>query len=175
MIDRRALLAGGMAATLPLPARAGAPAHPAPDDEAFWATVAAEYDVPRDVIQLENGNWGAMPRPVRSAYEEAVARVNRDTSYYARRGMLADLAAARTFANCSGDTPQTLNDSVFSLVERELSSVKNLLYFESSADTLGLATITVTVDRRGSGRSCPRSCDPPAVDGQRPPRSTGRW
>ncbi|WP_294235796.1 aminotransferase class V-fold PLP-dependent enzyme [uncultured Sphingomonas sp.] len=95
MIDRRALLAGGMAATLPLPARAGAPAHPAPDDEAFWATVAAEYDVPQDVIQLENGNWGAMPRPVRSAYEQAVARVNRDTSYYARRGMLADLATAR--------------------------------------------------------------------------------
>jgi isopenicillin-N epimerase len=95
MIDRRALLAGGMAATLPLPARAAAPAHPAPDDEAFWATVAAEYDLPQDVIQLENGNWGAMSRPVRAAYEQAVARVNRDTSYYARRGMLADLGAAR--------------------------------------------------------------------------------
>lgn len=96
MIDRRALLAGGMAATLPLPARAGAPAHPAPDDEAFWATVAAEYDLPQDVIQLENGNWGAMSRPVRAAYEQTVARVNRDTSYYARRGMIADLGAART-------------------------------------------------------------------------------
>lgn len=96
MIDRRALLAGGMAATLPLPARADAFAHPAPDDEAFWATVAAEYDLPQDVIQLENGNWGAMSRPVRAAYEQAVARVNRDTSYYARRGMLADLGAART-------------------------------------------------------------------------------
>lgn len=95
MIDRRALLAGGLAATLSLPARA-ASAHPAADDEAFWAKVAAEYDVPQDVIQLENGNWGAMPRPVRAAYEQAVARVNRDTSYYARRGMLADLAAART-------------------------------------------------------------------------------
>ncbi len=97
MIDRRALLAGGMAAALPLPlpARAGGPVRPAPDDETFWASIAADYDVPRDVIQLENGNWGAMPRPVRAAYEQAVARVNRDTSYYARRGMLADLAAAR--------------------------------------------------------------------------------
>ncbi|MCI1142848.1 aminotransferase class V-fold PLP-dependent enzyme [Sphingomonas sp. WKB10] len=37
-----------------------------------------------------------MSRPVRAAYEQAVARVNRDTSYYARRGMLADLGAART-------------------------------------------------------------------------------
>jgi len=95
MIHRRALLAGGMAAALPIPARANGPARPAPDDEAFWATVAADYDVPQDVIQLENGNWGAMPRPVRAAYEQAVARVNRDTSYYARRGMLADLATAR--------------------------------------------------------------------------------
>lgn len=96
MIDRRALLAGGMAATLPLTTRAEPLAHPAADDEGFWARVAGEYDVPADVIQLENGNWGPMARPVRAAYEQAVARVNRDTSYYARRGMVADLAAART-------------------------------------------------------------------------------
>ena len=95
MIDRRALLAAGMAATLPLPARAAGPARPSPDDETFWAKVAGEYDLPGDVVQLENGNWGAMARPVRAAYEQAVTRVNRDTSYYARRGMLADLAAAR--------------------------------------------------------------------------------
>jgi len=95
MIDRRALLAGGVVATLPLTARAGRLATPAADDEAFWAGVAADYDVPPGVIQLENGNWGPMARPVRAAYEQAVARVNRDTSYYARRGMMADLAAAR--------------------------------------------------------------------------------
>lgn len=95
MIDRRAVLAGGMAAALPLTARAARSVRPAADDEAFWASVAAEYDVPPGVIQLENGNWGPMARPVLAAYEQAVARVNRDTSYYARRGMIADLAAAR--------------------------------------------------------------------------------
>ena len=42
------------------------------------------------------------------------------------------------FASYPGDTPQAPNDSVGSLVQRELSSVKNLLYFESSADTSGL-------------------------------------
>ncbi|MFX6803604.1 efflux RND transporter permease subunit, partial [Acinetobacter baumannii] len=41
-------------------------------------------------------------------------------------------------------TPQTMNDGVISLIERELSGVKNLLYFESSADTSGSAQITVT-------------------------------
>ncbi|WP_425054284.1 multidrug efflux RND transporter permease subunit [Pseudomonas abyssi] len=48
------------------------------------------------------------------------------------------------YASYPGATPQTLNDSVISLVERELSGVKNLLYFESSADTSGSAQITAT-------------------------------
>ncbi|WP_110692756.1 multidrug efflux RND transporter permease subunit [Salinicola halophyticus] len=48
------------------------------------------------------------------------------------------------YATYPGATPQTLNDSVVSLVERELSGVKNLLYFESSVDTSGTAQITAT-------------------------------
>ena len=47
-------------------------------------------------------------------------------------------------ASYPGATPQTMNDSVISLIERELSGVKNLLYFESSADTSGSASISVT-------------------------------
>lgn len=48
------------------------------------------------------------------------------------------------YATYTGATPQTINDSVISLIERELSSVKNLLYFESTADTSGSASITAT-------------------------------
>ncbi|MER2552092.1 MAG: multidrug efflux RND transporter permease subunit [Thauera sp.] len=48
------------------------------------------------------------------------------------------------YASYPGATPQTLNDSVIGLIERELSSVKNLLYFTSSADTSGSAQITAT-------------------------------
>ncbi|MGO4682164.1 multidrug efflux RND transporter permease subunit [Hyphomicrobium sp. 2TAF46] len=47
-------------------------------------------------------------------------------------------------ATYTGATPQTINDSVVSLIERELSGVKNLLYFESTADTSGSASITAT-------------------------------
>lgn len=43
-----------------------------------------------------------------------------------------------------GATPQSMNDNVVGLIERELSSVRNLLYFESSADTSGVASITAT-------------------------------
>ncbi|WP_416067167.1 multidrug efflux RND transporter permease subunit [Rhizobium sp. ZK1] len=47
-------------------------------------------------------------------------------------------------ATYTGATPQTINDSIVSLIERELSSVRNLLYFESTADTSGSASITAT-------------------------------
>ncbi|WJM83718.1 efflux RND transporter permease subunit [Dickeya chrysanthemi] len=47
-------------------------------------------------------------------------------------------------ASYPGATPQTMNDAIVGLIERELSSVKNLLYFESSVDTSGLAQINVT-------------------------------
>lgn len=48
------------------------------------------------------------------------------------------------FATYPGASVQTLNDSVVSLVERELSGVKDLLYFESTADTAGGAQIIAT-------------------------------
>ena len=48
------------------------------------------------------------------------------------------------YASYPGATPKTLNDSVVSLIERELSGVKHLLYFESSVDTSGTAQITAT-------------------------------
>lgn len=47
-------------------------------------------------------------------------------------------------ATYPGATPQTMNDGVISLIERSLSGVKDMLYFESSSDTSGSASITVT-------------------------------
>lgn len=95
-INRRTMMIG--AAALPVATRLGATplagAAPA-DDEAYWATVAAQYAVTSEVIQLENGNWGIMPRPVLAAYERAVERVNLENSFYSRRAMGADLYAVR--------------------------------------------------------------------------------
>ena len=90
-IDRRTLLGG--AAVLPLAATPAAAAVEVTRNK--WDRIADEYDVTREVIQLEHGNWGMMARPVLAAYRELVARVNRDTSYYARRTMVGDLEAAR--------------------------------------------------------------------------------
>ncbi|MGH6632647.1 MAG: aminotransferase class V-fold PLP-dependent enzyme [Sphingopyxis sp.] len=89
------------AAPLPVGAR--------PDDEQYWAKVAEQYDVIDDIIQLENGNWGMMARPVLEQYEAAVRRVNRATSYYARRGLVPDLLAVRArVAAKLGVTPKEI-------------------------------------------------------------------
>ena len=87
-MDRRTLLGG---AALPLVA-APVAAISATDD---WERIAREYDVTREVIQLEHGNWGMMARPVLAAYRGQVERVNRETSYYARRTMVGDIDSAR--------------------------------------------------------------------------------
>lgn len=48
------------------------------------------------------------------------------------------------YASYPGASAQTTNDTVVNIIERELTSVRHLLYFESSVDTSGTATITAT-------------------------------
>jgi isopenicillin-N epimerase len=95
-IDRRTMLGAAV-----LPFAAGPIAAAAADDD--WDRIAREYDVTREVIQLEHGNWGMMARPVLATYRATVERVNRDTSYYARRTMVGDIETARAaMANAMG-------------------------------------------------------------------------
>ena len=86
--DRRTLFG---AAALPLVSAALPPKVLAGD----WEAIARQYVVTREVIQLEHGNWGMMPRPVLSAYHAMNERVNRETSFYARRTMVGDLETVR--------------------------------------------------------------------------------
>ncbi|MBJ7410326.1 MAG: aminotransferase class V-fold PLP-dependent enzyme [Phenylobacterium sp.] len=91
-LSRRAILAAGAAA----PAGGALTAEVRAADEAHWGKVAALYDAPPPgVIQLENGYFGAMARSTRAAYERHTARVNRETSIYARDAFNADMAAVR--------------------------------------------------------------------------------
>ena len=90
---RRGLLAlgGGLLASTSVaeasPAGAAFPFDPnaRADDEAYWSKVATLYDKPEgDIVQLENGQFGAMSRPVLEAYEENTRMVNRQTTLYTR-------------------------------------------------------------------------------------------
>lgn len=72
---------------------AATPAFAAGEDR--WAQIAAQYDVTRKVVQLEHGNWGMMALPVLATYRSQIERVNRDTSFYARREMPGEIEAIR--------------------------------------------------------------------------------
>lgn len=76
-----------------------APGLLAPDDEAGWARIAALYPaMAGPVTQLEHGYWGNMALEVAQVHAANLARLNRDTSIYARRAMRKDQEAVKARA-----------------------------------------------------------------------------
>ena len=97
------LLSGGAArAASAMPGLPAIPAGTSPEalagNQAYWQAVAAQYDVTDEVVQLDNGFWGSMNRPVLAHYQQQVAMVNRDNAWYARMRFPADFEAARAAA-----------------------------------------------------------------------------
>jgi selenocysteine lyase/cysteine desulfurase len=78
----------------PLQRPAGAPDTVARDED-YWRRVAAYYQVDSGYTNLEAGYFGMMAAPVLAAFHRHTDRVNRSSSYYARREYDADFAAAR--------------------------------------------------------------------------------
>lgn len=69
----------------PLPTPPAGSLQQAAQDERYWREVAAQFAVTDAVTNLEAGFWGMMPAPVLAAYHRNVDRVNRESSYFARR------------------------------------------------------------------------------------------
>ena len=76
------------------PSPAGSPQAVA-QDEAYWSEVAKQFVVTDRVTNMEAGFFGMMPQPVLAAYHRNVDRVNRESSYFARREFPAISQAAR--------------------------------------------------------------------------------
>jgi len=55
------------------------------DSEAFWDSIRAQYDITDAVVNLENGYWGIMPKPVLNHYITQTKMVNENGAYYTRR------------------------------------------------------------------------------------------
>lgn len=80
------------ALALPIPAHSRPMMPPKPirtpvevaRDEEYWEQVAAQYDVTREITNLEGGFWGIMAAPVLEAAKHHIERVNRENSFYAR-------------------------------------------------------------------------------------------
>ena len=64
-------------------------------DEAHWARLGRNYQRTEGINNLEHGYWGRMAEPVLQHYQEALARVNREAAWYARRLYGADYQQAR--------------------------------------------------------------------------------
>lgn len=89
---------GRLAEPRPLPvAPPGTPEQLA-QDEAYWREVAAQYAVTDAITNLEAGFFGMMPAPVLAAYHRHIDRVNRESSYFARRAYPALAQASRARA-----------------------------------------------------------------------------
>lgn len=101
--SRRSLLGATGAGVLAAAASTGIRATAQPElgvraaaDDAAWADITHLYDVIRDPVNVENGYWGAMARPVAEAYARWTLRVNHDNSWYARRQFGRDVQQALT-------------------------------------------------------------------------------
>jgi selenocysteine lyase/cysteine desulfurase len=65
-----------------------------PDDEGYWAEVAAQYD-PLEFVNLENGYFTRAARPVLAAHTLHRDEINRRGAYYMRTDLEASLERAR--------------------------------------------------------------------------------
>ncbi|MTB50822.1 aminotransferase class V-fold PLP-dependent enzyme [Lewinella sp. W8] len=63
----------------------------------FWRKIRKDYDLPDDVVYLENGYYNIMPRPVLRAFQRHVEELNRRGSLYMRTRLFEDkdVVAAR--------------------------------------------------------------------------------
>lgn len=88
LLPAAGLMAGpaGRAAAGPVPVLPPSAAAPAvlATDEAWWAAVAAQFDITSAVNHLENGFWGAMGRSTLQAYQRHTAAVNAGNAWYGR-------------------------------------------------------------------------------------------
>ena len=61
----------------------GAEASPliSPADDAYWRSVAAQYKLSTDIINLENGFYGAMTSGVQANYQSNIEKLNHQNSF----------------------------------------------------------------------------------------------
>ena len=77
----------------PFPKKSNLPPTQLAMDENYWQQVSQLYDVKKDIINVENGNWGIMSKPVMTAYFAHTERVNRDNSFFSRREFWPEIKA----------------------------------------------------------------------------------
>ena len=129
MVDRRGFLSVLGGASLAWPSRVERLARSlevggTQDDEAFWAIVRRQFDIPDDRIYLNNGTLGPSPRVVVDAVVEHTRRVAR--TYPPGIAVCKAMSFSTSSANCSTSSPNSFsassNSSSISSVSRRPST-----------------------------------------------------
>lgn len=68
--------------------------HLSADDD-FWLELRSQYKLKADYINLENGYFNFMPKPILDAYVKQLLQLNVEASYYKRTKMADDKLAVR--------------------------------------------------------------------------------
>jgi isopenicillin-N epimerase len=78
-------------------------------DEGFWRKVAQQYDISKDIVNLEAGYYGVMSRPVRREYSRQIDTLNEHNSHYLRTRLAGDYEAVRRrVAGLLGVSPEEI-------------------------------------------------------------------
>ncbi len=98
MISRRGFIktTAATAISAPLMAKAAKPisqnsADGGASDEAYWQDVASHFPTTDGVINLENGYWGIMAKPVLDDYQKWTEQINFHNTHYARNKFYDDM------------------------------------------------------------------------------------
>ena len=79
--------------------------YPESNDDEFWKRIRQDYDLKPDYINLENGYYNFVPKPILNKYIAHVKKVNYEASYYMRTEQWKNKAAAAgaiaNMVNCS--------------------------------------------------------------------------
>ena len=104
-----ATLAGTSHALTPPPATQVLPNQPIAPTDPVWREIQRMYELSPAITNLENGYWGAMPRPVLDAYLEKTLFINRYNTAYARTRYDEDADAVRaSVAQAVGAEPEEI-------------------------------------------------------------------
>lgn len=135
-------------------------------NEDFWQKVRDNYQLPKDVIQLENGNWGVMSKSVLRDYFNQTENVNRFSSLYTRREFYSDfkpiLKRVANLLGCDSEeiafargASEVLNNLISGY--RNLGSDDAVMYADVDYDTMqaamrqrGLKVVKIDLPEEGS-------------------------
>jgi selenocysteine lyase/cysteine desulfurase len=79
------------------------------DNDIYWSRVADLYRVSPDIVNLENGFYGIMSKPVLAAYQRNITYLNEHNSIYLRQDYARDLDKIRAqVAAAAGVLPEEI-------------------------------------------------------------------